>query len=483
MSETATARPRSLAPLGVLKASALLLVGYKLLLFFFGGVFQDEAYYWLWGQHFALSYFDHPPLNAWLQGLAGSLLGWNRFSLRIVVALVLVVDVLVLRLISKRLAPDWPEHFWITLILFLGTPIFFLVTAVALPDHLLVLGILGALYFFLGFFRRWQNEPGASYRDLYLGALCLGFAALAKYNAAFFALGLGLYILLIPRLRPLLGKPQLYLAALLALVIQTPVVLWNLSENLASFGFILGSRHAGLPTFSGVGIWVVSLILFVGPVLLVPMFAFALSWRREGGLARLAFWISTLVIFGISLGTSTLFHWNLVAYLAALPFLAWYFRPRLLFWGHLLYCVAFLSFVTVNFSFLPLTDIEGWRDEATAWAYGWEEAAAAVTEEKAKSGASFVATPDYTTASLLAFAMGDKDVTSLNPKRDQFDYWFDSVAHTGQDAILFGDRWRPLPAEVTDRFESVTPLRTLTVERGGKLLDTQTIFLGKGFKP
>jgi hypothetical protein len=23
----------------------------------------DEAYYWLWGQHMALSYFDHPPLR------------------------------------------------------------------------------------------------------------------------------------------------------------------------------------------------------------------------------------------------------------------------------------------------------------------------------------------------------------------------------------------------------------------------------------
>lgn len=26
----------------------------------------DEAYYWMWSQKLGLSYFDHPPLHAWL---------------------------------------------------------------------------------------------------------------------------------------------------------------------------------------------------------------------------------------------------------------------------------------------------------------------------------------------------------------------------------------------------------------------------------
>ena len=29
----------------------------------------DEAYYWMWGQHLSWSYFDHPPLDGWLQAL------------------------------------------------------------------------------------------------------------------------------------------------------------------------------------------------------------------------------------------------------------------------------------------------------------------------------------------------------------------------------------------------------------------------------
>src|SRR5437764_11809052 len=36
----------------------------------------DEAYYWLWGQHPALSYFDHPPLHAWALWAMSMIFGW-----------------------------------------------------------------------------------------------------------------------------------------------------------------------------------------------------------------------------------------------------------------------------------------------------------------------------------------------------------------------------------------------------------------------
>lgn len=48
----------------------------------FAAPVPDEAYYWLWGQHPDLSYLDHPPLNAWVQGLIEALAGRNLFSLR-----------------------------------------------------------------------------------------------------------------------------------------------------------------------------------------------------------------------------------------------------------------------------------------------------------------------------------------------------------------------------------------------------------------
>ena len=483
---TATARWQHTAPLALLKWLALLLLAGKLALLAGAGPFMDEAYYWMWGQHPALSYYDHPPLNAWLQGLMGALFGWNRLGLRMAVALVLAADIFVLYLLARRLAPErWRQHFWLTAVLFLATPIFFATTAVALPDHLLVLGVLAAFHCFAAFFLAWRDEPGASYRDLYLGALWLGLAALAKYNAVFLGLGVALFVVFSPRHRALLGKPQLYAAALVSLLVQAPVLLWNVQEGWASFGFILSGRHAGLAA-SSVGVigWLLGVVLFLSPFLLVPIGAFVLRPAGDAArLARVVFALSTAAIFGLSFFTSTLFHWNLVAYLVALPFLAFHFGRPWLYAAQIAYGVLFLGFTLVNYAVVPLTDIEGMRDEATAWVYGWEETAAAVEAARQANGAGFVATPDYTTASLLAFAMADRDVTSLSPKTDQFDFWFDSAAHAGESAILFGDDWRPLSGAVASQFEEVTLLEEIAVSRFGKPLDTHRIYLGRGFRP
>lgn len=482
MTEPGPAALRPLAPLRVLQALCTILLVEKLLLFVFAGVFQDEAYYWLWGQHPALSYYDHPPLNAWLQGLSGAIFGWNKLALRLPVALALLADIAIVWQLSRLLAPGRPEHFWTTLLLFLATPMFFAVTAVALPDHLMVTFVLLALLFLFRFERSWPAAPRWS--DLYLGAAAIGLAALSKYNGAFVGLGLALAILILPRLRPLLLRPQLYLAGLIAVALQSPVIAWNLQQDLASFGFILGGRHAGLlGGWDGVRGFAIGLVLVMGPFLLLPLARFGLRSTGMDGLARTIFWLSTITIAFLATRTNTLFHWNLVAYLAALPFLALHLRWRWLGWLHVAYGALFLSLMLVNYAVQPLTDIDALGDEATAWAYGWDEAADAVRAAEADHPGAFIAAADYTTASLLGFALESPDVTSLSPRRDQFDYWFDPAAAAGKDAILLGDRWRPLGDAIMAQFEAVTPLAELPVVRGGQEINRFRLYLGTGFSP
>lgn len=482
LTEPGPAEPRPLAPLRVLQVLCAILLVEKLLIFAFAGVFQDEAYYWLWGQHPALSFYDHPPLNAWLQGLSGALLGWNKLALRLPVALVLLADIAIVWQLSRLVAPGRPEHFWTTLLLFLATPMFFAVTAVALPDHLMVTFVLLALLFLFRFERTWPAAP--RWTDLYLGAAAIGLATLSKYNGAFVGLGLALAILILPRLRPLLLRPQLYLAALIAIALQAPVIIWNLQQGMASFGFILGGRHAGLlGGWDGVRGFAIGLVLVIGPFLLLPMFRFATRSTGGDGLARTIFWLSTLTIAFLATRTNTLFHWNLVAYLAALPFLALHLRWRWLGWLHVAYGALFLSLMLVNYAIQPLTDIDALGDEATAWAYGWDEAAAAVRTARADHPESFIAAADYTTAALLGFALQDADVTSLSPRRDQFDYWFSPEAAAGRDAILLGDRWRPLSDAITSQFSQVTPLAELPVLRGGQEINRFRLYLGSSFSP
>lgn len=470
----------------------ILLVGLKLVQLALAAPFMDETYYWMWGQHPALSYYDHPPLNAWLLGLSSALFGWNLFALRLPVLLCFAADIVALLLISRRIGGEqWRDWFWLTLLLFLVTPVFWLVSSFALPDHTLLTALLFSFYWFFRFFqdRAFASKlsngrpTGGKTRDLLLGALCLGLGGLAKYNAAFLGLGIGLFVLFFDR--ALLAQLRLWLAALVALALQTPVIVWNLTERFASWEFILEGRHAGLRDwYDGPLLFLTYLLLFISPFLFWPMGKFALGRLAipGSGFARVAFILSSVAIVALAFRTQTLFHWNLVAYAAMLPFLAAYMRPRFLIVLQTLFGIAMAGAIFVNYSVTPITDVSGWRDEATAWSYGWSEVAAATLQAREDFDVGFVAAADYTTASLIAFVTGDANVVSLSPRQDQYDYWFDPAAHAGEDAILYGDNWRPLGGIVA-KFDSVEPIASFPIAAGGRDLNVQTIYLARGFRP
>ena len=52
----------------------------------------EEAYYWMYSQHPSLSYYDHPPMVAWLIGLGTQLFGNTEFGVRIGIALLMMAS-------------------------------------------------------------------------------------------------------------------------------------------------------------------------------------------------------------------------------------------------------------------------------------------------------------------------------------------------------------------------------------------------------
>ena len=473
------------AGLRAMQIVTVVLLGLKLLQLSTTGVFQDEAYYWMWSQHPSLSYFDHPPLNAWLLWLSSHIFGWNRFALRLPVALSVVADIVALWMIARRLdGTAWQGQFWLSVLLLLATPVFWLVTSLALPDYVLLATCLLSIAWFTRFFMdRAEGQPGRS-ADLYLAAIALGFAGLSKYNAAILAIGVGLYVIAVHR--SLLREPRLYLAAAITLVMQAPVVYWNLTEGLASWEFILRGRHNGLrASYDGILGFAFGVLILISPFLFWPIVKFVAGREAVPGtwFARVTFVLSSLVILAVCLVTLVLPHWNLVAYLVLLPFLPRLMRPYWLIIGQTIWGLFYVVATIVNYGFLPISDVEQWRDEGTGWSYGWGPIAAAVEQAKTQHRIGFVAAPDYTTASLLGFYTHDAAVTSLSAARDEFDYWFDPEAHAGEDALLFDDNWRPMSSDITSHFTSVTPLVTLPVVVGGKELDVHRLYFASGYKP
>ncbi len=194
------------------------------------GLVADEAYYWTWSLHPALSYFDHPPMIAWVLWLSTHLFGVNRWGIRFPSLLVSVLIGYFLYRMGKEIFRDRWAGLWAVLLItasLLFSAGAFLIT----PDSIVVLFFLLTLRsFYLAIDRD-------SDRSMILAGLWFGLGLLSKYTMVLLGPLLVLFLLLDRRARAWFGRPSLWLAGALAFLLFTPVILWNSRHGWASFRF------------------------------------------------------------------------------------------------------------------------------------------------------------------------------------------------------------------------------------------------------
>lgn len=448
----------------------------------------DESYYWMWGQKLGLSYFDHPPLHAWLLRLVDVLFGWHPFSVRILTWFTLGGTLAIFWHWARRISPEAPQTtFWLTTAIYLAMPVVFLMTTISFQDHLLLFFCLLAMHFFLKFTDRWE-EGGRDFRDLYFGAVALGLAVLTKYNGVFIGLGFGLFVLIRPKMRTLLKTPHLYLAALLAVAMQAPVFYWNITEGFASFRFHLTERlsfdFAHLRTMGPVD------VLGVMAGVTSPFFflaLFRLPWNltrspfeeRARAMAVTMFVTALLLMLAISLFINVFFYWNILAYAAVAIIAFRYLGRRWFLLLHLCYGLTGASLLTYNFAVKPIS-LFGYGDRGTPANYGWSDVGAAVAAQSKQHPDAFLAATRYSYAAQLGFALHDPEVTAFNPIRSQYDYWFDTAAHKGRNALLLADDEFGI-GYTSALFRKLTLLQQVPVVRDGKPIWRFDIYLAEGF--
>jgi 4-amino-4-deoxy-L-arabinose transferase-like glycosyltransferase len=450
----------------------------------------DEAYYWMWGQHLSWSYFDHPPLDGWLQGLVAALFGWSNVSVRLLTWLSFAGTLAILWFWAKRLAPDdragW---FWHSAVIYLTIPVIFTMSSFAFHDHLLVVFVLAASYAFYVFAGDW--EAGLRrWRWLFAAAVLLGLATLTKYNGVLLGVAFALWILWRPKLRGLYLTPQLWLAALLAVAMQAPVFYWNLTENLASFRFHLTDRSLldwAHPNFRQVIDYLGAMVLLMSPVLFLSLFRLPFLKRRSDGeartlsLATTTYLTSTLAWAVVALYLYVYFHWNIVAYAALAPIAYRLIGGRVVMWLHIAFGLVVITVGVLNYTVGP-TKLFGFGDTGAAASFGWPELAARVAAQQAAHPGSFLAAARYNYAAQLGFQLHDIDVAAFNHLPSQNDYWWNAGAHVGQDAIIVADGAQASTiAEAAPHFADVVKLEDVPVIRQGKTIWTFEIWLGKDF--
>jgi dolichol-phosphate mannosyltransferase len=287
---------------------------------------HEEAYYWNYGQHLALSYLDHPPLLAWLIRSSTELLGTSEWSVR----LVALVSWMVTAIFCFQTA--WTMYNRSTafrvLILVSVLPAFFCTGFLSTPDAPLI-ACWSATLFFL--YKALIQEQARSWYGVGLG---LGLGMLSKYTIALLVPSMCVFLLLHKDSRKWLTKPEPYLSAGLALLIFSPVLIWNAENNWASFVFQGPRRVAGDFSFSLPAL-IGSMFLLLTPAGLLSTAAFFKGklwspelWSKEtaGRSQTLFSLVFTLLPFAVffffSLFRQVKLNWTAPVWLAVLPFMA-----------------------------------------------------------------------------------------------------------------------------------------------------------------
>lgn len=204
------------------------------------GLFRDELYYLACADHLDLGYVDQPPLSIYILKLSTLLTGDSLFAIRLIPALcgfisVFMTGVMALKMGGGRLAIACASLFSFGLAAFAMNG-YYSMNSIEIVSWTIV------------FYLVLRIVQGANNRYwIYLG-VALGLGLLNKIGVFF--LGAGLFAgLLLTDQRKWLSTPWPYIAGIIAFVLFSPYVIWNIQHDFAHLEFIRnasGEKYAGL---------------------------------------------------------------------------------------------------------------------------------------------------------------------------------------------------------------------------------------------
>ena len=369
----------------------------------------EEAYYWTWSRYLAGSYFDHPPLASYAIAATTAVLGTSAFAIKMAAVLwSLGCNVLWMRLLLDAYR-DVGRTAWTLLALNL-TIVYEALGVGATPDGPLLFCWTGAIW---ALTRLAVTARGEWW---YAFGMFAGLACISKYTGALLFVVAGVFLVIAPAQRRWLLRPQPYLAVLVAVVLFSPVLLWNAEHGWASLAFQSTRRFAEMDGFRPryLAALVATQMLVVTPYLfVVALAAVGTSVRRlargvlsDTDLALLLSGLLPLVLFvAVSIASNSKVQWLAPAWWSLIclgvgDVMGTSRRSRLRagLASSALLLAAAAAIVLVPSIPLPV--------RANTWD-GWRMVAARVDKLEAGLHAqgveSFVFTPDYRGSSMLWF--------------------------------------------------------------------------------
>ena len=375
----------------------------------------DEAYYWTWSKESALSFLDHPPMIAWFIRFGTAIFGDTGLGVRFAGIVAMLVTQLLLADIVRRVTHD--VRAVVLAVLMPEAALYYgLLMAKVAPDVAMIPFAVAMLWALVRL-----HESGDGRWWLAAGVFG-GLALLSKFTVVMLLPAVAAFMLVPAWRRRWLFSPYPFAAALIAVAVFFPVLIWNAQHDWASFRFqfvrAVATHELSLRT---VGDYIGLQFGLVGFVLLpVVLFGVSLTaWRGYRRGDAVAILLSTAVIvpffyfFWKSLtlrvgDTWPTFIWPTgfaaaainIALLPREGFSAQIIRSSIgwawtaIVSGIVFVVLVFLYYVVAPWNFLGSIDPIG--NEA-----GYDQVAARAQAELAATGATWIATTDYRTYSML----------------------------------------------------------------------------------
>lgn len=435
---------------------------------------QDEAYFWDWSRHPALSYYDMGPMVAWIIGFFTSFLPLSEFSVRLGAPVFAAMTAVIIYILAADITESRLLGF-VVVVLFHLTP-------AGMGGGVIITYYTPQIFFMslTALFLWLLIKRGEALWWPFIG-LSLGLGLLSHHMFAFFSAEVGLFILLSKNQRKWLKSPWPYLALLIELAAASPIFIWNIANDYVMF------KHAtGLMSKVSYFDIASTFLKFIGGQagIYTPFLFFAVLYglsvsgyrgiRLRDDKHLMLFCLSAPIIIFIallSIGGRTEANWPVSGFITGVisgiyivyekyknwtPFRRSFIRASFVFTIFLCVLVSVIAHYPSLIYSIGI-NIPAQRDP-TNRLYGWDELGKNVSAvlETMPQG-SFVATINYGLNAELAFYVkGNPQVYEIPVSRrfSQYDFWNDFKNVKGRDAVyVVGNR--TIEESVKALFESV----------------------------
>ena len=452
------------------------------------GIMPQDAYYNFYAQHLDLSYYDHPPIIAYLLRLFTSLFGKKVFVLKLADTTVTLMTVIAFYHLAKKFLSE--NKAWVATALLLSTLMISILSLISTPDVPLMLFWILSLNFL--------HEAIWKRKDIcwIWAGVFTGLSFDSKYTALFLIVGLIGFLLVAKPYRKLLISRWFILYLSCFAVAILPVLIWNVRNGYASFKFQSEGRvkegfeidPAGFLGVIGHQSAILLPILFISFV----YFIYRICLKYGIRLARippdilflLCFFIPLFLgFFLISFIYWVKLNWMMPSYITGIIWISRYWNKKWIRY-QLIFSIAIHVVLAIEIIFyvVPIHSDDTW--------FGWPEFSDKVAAMRKQYPNAFIfSSDDYKTSAMLNFFLGETVYSKnvVGERALQFDFiGTDLTKLNGKDAIYIDSNPRfsdlknenaAIPSFYYCYFDRIIPLNPILIAKNGRVERKFSVFL------